>query len=637
MTMPRPPKLAGKLTALWLAFQAAACEPRVVDPPIGQPPAKTRVTSVDPLVATERARLYGKGLAGLKQLSVDGQSVPFTVVSDEIVEFTVPTMRACETDGRSVELVLDGTIKANGVASVHNTLRLEVGESRVLDANDLQCLQLSGRDEDYLLAVANFSREKVIDRPFQLRTYTAVRNETVEPLRADPASNQLPAQTASEVALGFASSAPIAPSPAFVSFDKAADQRRPFDDYAGASVGDTLRFVDWGDSRSHSARTEEEVPVYHGVVIALAGRHMIVVDTRLPNASEFLKPASQARFQTAAAIADQYTIPAVRAVIDPAFEPPSGAGGRIVTIIQNIRSFGGVRSADLNLQHPFASDMFTIFLSDRALSVPAGLIAQTIIHEVAHLTEVLLVRDGRSAQSIGWYSEALAEVVAEMAARMALGHETQAPASRFASPGVPISMLARSPSHGASIDSPWGPIGSSQGAVGPGAYDRGARILMFAQEKLGVYQFNPTAPTLFQRMAAKAPIDLNRPLSELLSYWGIEAIAHEVGMTPEELLEQSMLADLTDDLLPQSAVQRFHVPQIITWDHSVSGGADRYSKIARPEHILPRDVAREGVVGVPAGGYQYWYIPGQAGRGLSLRATDLDLKPHHKAIIVRLR
>src|SRR5690606_26211702 len=96
----------------------------------------------------------------------------------------------------------------------------------------------------------------------------------------------------------------------------------------------------------------------------------------------------------------------------------------------------------------------------------------------------------------------------------------------------------------------------------------------------------------------------------------------EAGISADGLLEQSMVADLTDDLLPAAALAAYNIPQVTSWDRTPAQAGDY--EVAY-KHRINRDIGLAGDVVVPAGAYAYWYINGN-GKGLSLSAENIHLQ-----------
>src|SRR5690606_19852010 len=125
-------------------------------------------------------------------------------------------------------------------------IRLEVGESKILSAEDLSCLQLSSAAEDYLLSVGSFSSEKAVDLAMRLRSVGATaeaRHSVVRARSPEEMSREMTSHLEGphgELQARVAASLPA----------RADAPRMPFDDYAGAAVGDTLEFVDWSRMES---------------------------------------------------------------------------------------------------------------------------------------------------------------------------------------------------------------------------------------------------------------------------------------------------------------------------------------------------------------------------------------------------
>ncbi|MDF1504621.1 type VI secretion system ATPase TssH [Roseisolibacter sp. H3M3-2] len=166
--MRRAPLLVAPAVALTLACDGGAT------PPDGTPPPAVRVTAVDTLRPGQVGRVHGTGLAALRSLRLDGVAATELVVrSDSVAEFRVPSLRACETDMRTVQVSAEGAAPVGAVVRVAPSLALRPGESRVLTPDDLQCLRLPAADEDYVLSAANLAIPTAeVESP---RTLLAVR------------------------------------------------------------------------------------------------------------------------------------------------------------------------------------------------------------------------------------------------------------------------------------------------------------------------------------------------------------------------------------------------------------------------------------------------------------------------------
>lgn len=628
--MRKTPKWAGTIVALWSAFQVAACDsptapdlgPQNPKAPIQQPAPDTaiEVTGVSELVAGGTATIRGKNLDRLASLRVDGVDVTFQRMGSDSARFTVPAGVQCETDGRPVEIVANGELRVQGALRVEDAIRLEVGESRILSAQDLSCVQLAAGTEEYVLSVASFSAERIQDHVLRLRSAQA----------GGPATNMSAAMRSPSSSLNM-----VDAHVASVSNQMAASMNAqggpnalvPFDNYANAKVGDILTFVDWNNPKAHTATKREDVPTYEAVVVAATAGQLIVADRRMPNHAEFTTAEAHDRFQRAAELADVYGLRAIRRTVDPDVTVPNGAGGRVITIITPLSGIGGTILSNDMEDRNWSSNTFTALVNSTYLQAPAGVIAGTIIHETAHLADRATRLKGKST-SAGWFTEALAVFTEDMAARMNAGTESPRAADYLTGTETSLgSRIARRASLNSETFSPWGDPGSSIGSSGLGSYDRGARLIRHVAEKLGLAGFHGTE-TLYQRLQAKAATYENDGLEAWVKSWGIESLAAEAGMTPQQLMEEAMIADLTDDLLPPSVVASYNLPQTSSWDRGTSYDATAKNRIEK-------SIAFDHDVTLPAGAFAYWYIQGKG--GLSFEGMNIDMQPHHQVRLIRTK
>jgi hypothetical protein len=100
-------------------------------------------------------------------------------------------------------------------------------------------------------------------------------------------------------------------------------------------------------------------------------------------------------------------------------------------------------------------------------------------------------------------------------------------------------------------------------------------------------------------------------------------------------MEQATIAELTDDLVDSQAASTRALPQFRTWNNALGSRAELQQR-AFPAHWLPVDAARATDVAVPGGTHHYWYLVTDAGRGLSLAASQLSLHAHHRIRVTRL-
>jgi hypothetical protein len=605
--------------AVLVAF--AACESPTSNARPSQPVV---VTSVDSLVPGSAASIRGSNMRQLRTLAVDGRSTTFRILSDSVASFDVPELKPCDVDGRRVAITINNGVGTTATLRPPGVLRIEVGESRTLSAAALPCVMLPDAREDYVLSVASFATAAIVESVLELRGHSATAGAVSH------ATLAAAFRTGDYAAHVHARPLSALVQPVLVPANTGGFS---FDEYAAVSVGAVLRFVDWSDPASLAARTPDELPWYEATVLAVTPTQLIVADNRAPDLASLNTAAVRQRLDAAAAIADRVMLPALREAVRRDLVFPSGAGGRVVTTLVPMNgASGSIRVEELQ-PRVGASNFYHTVLSTALVGFTPETIARIMIHEAAHLADFeAWLRDpaaGRS--SVGWYSEALAVTAEDAAARLATGSVVKARASESHWPtGVPRSGIAHSASPTAPTESVFGPPGSSAGAAGPGAYDRGARIVRYAQERLG-----GSDATLHQRLAAAAP-SRSAPLAQQVEAWSVGSMAAVLGISTRELLRNSMLADLTNDLVPADAVERWNLPQIAAWDHSLA--VDRDYGFTAGGRLLPRSAPFTLNVSVPAGGYAYWYLPagGSAG-GLSLQAVSSLIRDHHEVRITRLR
>jgi hypothetical protein len=595
-------------------------------PPGGGTPV---ITIVEPLTPGQTSVLRGTHLREVARLTVDGKEAVITATTDAELHFSVPAMRACETDGRGVEVVANGVVRATGRIAAPGLVALEVGQSRVLGAAELGCVSLRASAAAYVLSMHNFSRQPVVEPYFRLRSYTVSADTTAS---APPSFQSVPVpgtRWREQHSMPLVRATPSNHASHTGVLPAAFDPR-----YATATIGDTLVFVDWTKPEALTAGSRAEVPSYRSLVVAVAGAQVVVLDLRTAGASEMLANAPvRDRLQRAAAIADRYTLPAVRAVIDAEAAFPLGAGERVFTVVGDLPAgvAGGITTADLlgASYSRWTSDIGLVNLSAafvREQSVRGEQLAATIIHENGHLADVVAARRRGVAGSTGWFSEALAVSVEERAARIAVGRELNVTVAEAQRDGVPAAAM-RMPDGMSHLYSPW--------AGGVGAYVRGPRLALYAMEHLGEVGFAPSRNSLYQRLLAGSAPPETLPSVARERIWGIDAIARAAGMTAEELMERSTLAELTDDLVAPAAASALALPQFRTWNNALQSTGDLRSRVSSA-HWLPLDEARVGEVTVPGGSHHYFYITTEPTRGLSIAASQVRLQDHHKVRVTRL-
>jgi len=637
------PKGVGAAAALWAAFQVAACDsptsPKQDDPGLD----RVQVTSVGDLLPGQASHIEGRNLDRMNSLSIDGIEVSFQPTSSARVWFTVPGMRSCETDAREVEVRVDDGITATGKARVVQTLALRVGESRILSSEDLECLQLSREGQAFALSAASHSPEREMADVLSFRAL-GVRGGLPNFL-----------STPSPVAAAFAHDADghghahghdvravsgVADPGLMNAAWDSLPRQVPFDDYAGARVGDVLKFVSFDDAEAYfAARTKEEVPTYEAKVLAISGNQMVVVDLRTPDVSQIDTPGVRSYLSEAASIADQVMLDALKQTIDPGLVFPEGAGGRVVHMVRPLSPgvAGSVISNDMSPGLPWTSNMFVTTLNTtqaRTGGNPAN-VARIMVHEAAHLTDAL--RAYRSVpgamNSTGWHSESIAVMVEDAAARLLRGQVTGA--TRETSPGTYLPATGRMPNRTAPTHITWGPQGGSLGSRGPGAYNEGARILRFLQEQHPPGEGWRAHDAVMQAAYRDMEENGTPEVSDIYRRWDIDHVAAANGFAREELLDQVALQNLAHDFVDHDVLRSEGISPIRGWAQDPGAAiTDQYVGSGRALSSLSSYSKRDLV---PSGAYAYWYINSHQGAGMSIEADHVSDDPNHRIRITRIR
>lgn len=585
-------------------------------------PDGLRLERVEGLTPGAIARLVGRDLATVQTLTVDGTPVEEFVVSPEEITFRVPIWRTCETDGRPVEIVANSDATLRAPLHTPGSISMALGESRVLSADDLTCLRLPARDEDYVLSAARTSvpagDAETIKRMLFFRSWTEA---TTPPVWAR--ASQAPALTPQI--------APVVSSPPYVYSENPV----PFDArYATATEGQTVTMVAWrptaADNVTLCQQPKSEVPTFSAQVVASTARVVIVVDMRHPQAATILGSSVRARFREAAQMVESVLVPTMRSVFDPAFEPLAGGGGRFYALLTFMTGGSGFAydgtlpgaTGGSQAICPHASEMTTIRLNAQvmaespAYSDPSRL-ASLLVHEYAHNAEARVhLRAGRPSTSAWFLNEAWASIAEETAARLASGQATGAEPSAITPP---------MPHFGAVFNGMWG----RQETAGPwqftGRYTVSAQMLMFLRELSGeVSALHAGATTLHQRLYAES-----RDWTEHTS--AVPALATAVGLTYAELVDRHALAAATAGLLPAAVISARNLPSFRSWnlrDLAVSEGPldpDFAGRVSRTRNEFFD-------LWAPDGGYAAVYLMADGGKGLSLAF----LQPPDTSGIVRL-
>ena len=582
-----------------------------------EPKVPAQLTSVETLHPGQIAQVRGSGLTNLQSLRLDGvEATELVILSDSVAEFRVPSIRACETDKRAVKIVADDSEPIDGVVRVPPSISLNVAESRVLTAADLQCLRLAAADEDYVLSAANTSlptAEMEVQRPLVSVHVLGTGETTLASSMASAAGGYLELGGAG----GFAEPAMFGQSALSSSYSQSPV---PFDPmYATAVVGDTLSFVDWFSGAAQICQQPaESVPSFKAKVVAVEGRVVVVADLRQPAAAAFQNPATLGWLREAAAATDKLLLPTIRSIFAADFAPLAGGGGRfwvMLGTVPGLPNFGGfaydgpLGTANIFPQSSCArsSEMVVSTVNAQVLSAPqnqsVGSVSGLFLHEFAHSAD--FITSGRFKTS-SILNEGLATLAEETASRIASAQPLNA---RHAS--VP----ADAPTITGAALGMWG----TSSNLGPwqfnGRYGANARMLLFLRELAGEASVNHgRAPTLYQRLIYK-PIDwLNRPAV-------IGLITAELGIDYVELTDRHALASVTAGLIDPGVVHA--LPRYTSWDHS------ERAKVSGPRSPTFAGRASRRVDGnysleAPDGGHAALYLMADGERGISLESLSIS-------------
>lgn len=568
-----------------------------------------QIADVQGLIAGGTARLTGSGLAGLSSVTVDGKTVQLQPGSDTERAFQVPQLRECEQDGRAVTLVA-GAASITRPISVPGALQLRAGEARTLGADALRCLQLAAGDQDFAIVAINTS-------------LAAGGNADLLTFRTGPGAAPSTSRAAAGPSLS-AHLATVATAYAIAQAGPYSANPAPFDPaYTTAQVGDVTRFVDVKEIERIRAQDptrysgmclwqRSAAPTYQVQVAAVAGKTVIAVDLRIPDAATYTSAEGRAWLQKAAEIADRGIVPTMRQVFDPAFEPLKGGGSRNWHIITSEKIIGGHYSTgDGITAYPansctLASEMPTFVHPGTAYaSQPdrSRLLASVMIHEYAHLADGMTSARMGADQSSGWLTEAWAVSAQETAARLAAGKDAGVRAAELG-PDAPDWFEADHGIWNAGPASPW---------ATEGRYTTAAQLLLHVRERLGETSTAVVrSSTLRQRLFQRAGLPGSDPAVLL------RALADELGTTPAALIEEAALARALDDLVPADAT----LPQLRTW-----------SRTGKPEGTS-RTAAISRTMAAAPGAYAAAYFFAEGGAGLSLQGQPAS---GARMVLARLR
>lgn len=580
-----------------------------------KPPTRTAAITSTALVAGGEGVLTGTDLDLLPAtIAVDGKDVVPTARSATEIRFAMPAGRGCEVDGRPVQITA-GSVQHAGRLTVPGTLRIEVGETRLLPRDELAtaCLQLPAGTQSYVLTALNPALDEApaTDVLFTVRTVTesGVAAAAVSSRAARVAAAPAPRDVRFDITPGtdFYSAAPAAFDPA----------------YATAQPGDTVRWIDfqsplWYNDGNICRAPKSAVPTFGAVVAAVSstGRTVIAYDERTRYRDQWSSSASRERLARLADIVERWTLPAVSEVYGADYEPVHGAGGRWWHIFRTGVSRPTVDLAELpRSMCPHYSEVAATLGPDDPLANDAQVevVAGQLVHEYAHHAEdVVAVRRwgnafGRGMPGWSAVGEVWAQTVQETAARIASGQTTGARYDALGA-GVPYPDFYTT-GYGERPDlSPWG--------GGRGPYDLGTRLLMFLRERWG----DAPLGTARQRFYPQV-LELPR--------YDFASMAALAGLDATTALDQWSLAEATDDLVDPAAAAARGLPQLRTW-------------VPQDREPLPQ-VFRAGGAAYPLavahGSYAALYFlasGANAGHGISLTFTDLGTTPFI-ARITRLR
>jgi hypothetical protein len=587
------------LAAALIPF-CGSCDRQPTD---GGPPARAPQITGATLVAGDEGIVTGINLDLLpSSITVDGHGVVATLRTAAEIRFAMPAKRPCEVDGRAVQIA-SGTASYGGRLTVPSVLRMDPGESRILRGSDLAaCLEFPAGEQSFVITALNPS---LSDAPgvvplFTVHTWTGAgapsgNLSTGRAASAMPATSQRQPRLA--IALGDDS---YQADPA--SFDPR---------YATAAPGDTVAWVDfrspqWYANGNICDEPRSQVPTFNAVVAAQSssGRTVIAYDARTAYPGAWNSEATRSRLTRLADIVERWTLPAVREVFDPAFEPIRGAGGRWWHIFRTGVTQPTVDQAGLpqSMCRHFSEVATTLGpdsppTTDGQVEVLAGY----LIHEYGHHAEdVIAVRRwgnvfGRGTAGWGAIGESWAQTVQETAARLASGQATGARHDQLTA-GVPYADFYGT-GYGERPDlSPWG--------GGRGAYDHGTRLLMFLREQWGDAPLGSNKTRFYQQA-------LDLPSYDFPSLAGL------VGMDATTALDRWSLAEATDDLVEPAVASARNLPQLRTW----------VPQDGEPPFRVSRTVNATIPVTVARGSYAALYLFAAGDLGVSATITDVTSVP----------
>ncbi len=679
-----------RLTALALVLSVAACggDSGTGPGPVKPPPtsAAFALTAARNFVAGDTALISGTTLSAIASITIDGQSVPFTVVNDTLRAIVPSSIgRVCDVDGRLVEVKAVGNASSGGATvsksfplTVSATQNLSIGQSVVLSTTDLQCLRLSAGSAAYVLSALDLARGNPTTYASSFDTLGTLTvsdgGGVIAPPGTPGASGSLAAPTArfgaalsgtsafddrSSIATAMRSLANLRTSSrASVSLRTRGAVMAPGtlrSAHAGgyvessnnpsldphlltANVGDQFTIIDWRKGLSDPAVCTDAVsslPHMAVVVLAVSGKTVIMVDASLPGLPDYTSAAGLAHWKAVADSTEASYLPAVRSVLSATYTPLQSADGRVFTLITDLSASGGGRGEEGTMAPaalaprsicPNSPEIQLALLASAGAGTGANSatsLASVIVHEQTHVADAVLGNSAASGGARAWMVEALAVSAEESAWRVRAGVTHQAPMNS----GIPFTL----PLPNGSRYSTWGPTVGDPSGFASGMYQPGMQILLHAREKAGQADplSIPSGATLYERM-------LTMPRSNQFSGWTVDELASLVGMTGNDLLDESVTAALTDD----AASTPLSIPQFDSWKGLSLASRLAMTYNSEPTHILGRGVARTQLVATGAGSYDYWYIGGaysQSGFGASFKFESASNAPTMRVRLTRLQ
>ena len=593
---PSPMRQLARLTAVALTLAACGDATGGGDPPPTppNPPAKNPVISAVSLTANGVAVVTGTDLDALTgSLTVDGQSVSASSRTATEIRFTLPQLRACETDGRPVPVAI-GSLTHTAPLDVPGAIEMAPGQSRVLTREEMDaCMELAAAPGVYVLTALHPGTARPATNPGAVDTLLEVRTWTYT---GAPSASVASASIAPRYNASLA--AHMATHHVSTANGPFSDNPQQFDPrYATAGAGDTVPFVDFSKTWCNTAPSA--AVTYPVRILATHGKSVVALDLRLADNAQLLTPEALGLFQKLAARVDSVLIPSARMIFGPEYEPTRGFGGRYVMLldIQTIQSQGGVIGPIQKTHCALSSeDMIGTFGIRSGFTVSESTIATLasyFLHEYGHSADVIMgkridPRDGFGSSD--FVSEGYAEQMVETGARLLdgrlIGTNYQTITLRVGAQFTHYAFHGGNPTH-----SPF---------TGEGRYAQGSSMLLYARELTGeAFTPSPTR-TLHQQLLPAGK-------------WDLATIAPLVGKTPEQFMDEWSLALATEGLTPTGSP----LPSFRSWDMVPPIIPNRWSRLIAVRHTLATGV----------GNYAALYFgddPREAGQGVSLQFSRVS-------------